>query len=244
MMRKLSGAIHAFARHAALATLTAALLAGGLTATADAAGTRSRVRLLRSGTIARVVPRPVTSVSYRSRAVAGRRVVRVPVRGFARTARVRPVRVYRSSSTLSDPYCAFTRSPRSTYLGRRLSGYAYRAPIYSPYRGAYAYAATPYGYSGYGLDSRYFSDRGGDLSRGEVARRASRQGYSDGFQRGQYDRRIGTRVPKPTGHGAYQNALNGFDPDWGYALTYRQSYRQAFVHGYASGFGPRAFVRR
>jgi hypothetical protein len=100
------------------------------------------------------------------------------------------------------------------------------------------------GYYGGTNDPRYYSDREGDLDRDEVAKRAAQQGYYDGYQLGQYDRAQGTRRPNPQGHGAFQNALNGFDPEWGSALTYQRYYRQYFVQGHQAGFGQRSFDRR
>lgn len=88
-------------------------------------------------------------------------------------------------------------------------------------------------------NGQYRDDREGDLDRQEVARRATQQGYTDGFERGQYDLRIGARQPKPQGHGAYETALNGWDPKWGSAQTFQQSYRQHFIQGYEDGFGRR-----
>jgi hypothetical protein len=66
---------------------------------------------------------------------------------------------------------------------------------------------------------------------------AQQHGFNDGYQRGQYDRRMGTRRPNPQGHGAYEFALNGWERDWGNASAYRQSYRQAFLQGYWRAFG-------
>src|SRR5688572_30156283 len=145
MMRELARAIHAFARLGTIAALAAALATGGLTATAYAGGRQKKVRLARSGAITRVVPRYVPAYSYRSYAVATPRVVRVPVRRYVRTTRVRPARVYRySSPAYYDPFCAVPPTSRSTYLARRYSGHAYRAPIYSGYRSSYAYAGSRY----------------------------------------------------------------------------------------------------
>jgi hypothetical protein len=93
-------------------------------------------------------------------------------------------------------------------------------------------------------NGRYYDDRRGSLQSNELTRRAAQVGYSDGFQRGQYDRRIGASRPKPTGHGAYQTALNGWDPDWGYAMTFQRVYRQYFVQGYNDGFGRRQMNTR
>jgi hypothetical protein len=74
---------------------------------------------------------------------------------------------------------------------------------------------------------------------GGFAQRASQVGYNDGFARGRYDRSIGVRRPNPTGHGAYQNALNGWVRDWGSSGTYRAYYRQSFLRGYWAGYGRR-----
>ena len=66
--------------------------------------------------------------------------------------------------------------------------------------------------------------------------RAQQQGYNDGFQRGAYDRRIGVRRPNPTGQGAFQHALSGWEPRWGSSHAYRSIYRQAFLSGYRQGY--------
>lgn len=93
-------------------------------------------------------------------------------------------------------------------------------------------------------NGRYYDDRRGTLQSSELTRRAAQVGYADGFERGQYDRRIGANRPKPTGHGAYQTGLNGWDPEWGYAMTFQRVYRQYFIQGYNDGFGRRQMNRR
>jgi hypothetical protein len=71
---------------------------------------------------------------------------------------------------------------------------------------------------------------------GFFVRQAQQFGYRDGFQRGVYDRRIGVRRPNPPGHGAYQHALDGWQPSWGGAQVYRAHFRQAFLGGYWDGY--------
>jgi hypothetical protein len=240
MATRLHTSLRTVARATSAAALVAALIAGGFSSSA-LAGHRYRRACTTAAFTTRTAPRFVRVNSYpvyttRTAYIAGRtRRVGVP---YART-------------TFADPYCSTTRVRRVPYSTRRYATYTYPTRVYSTYSGLRAYNSyspyayyPSYSYGAYPVDARYYSERRGDLSRGEVARRASRQGYFDGFRRGQYDRSIGTRVPKPTGHGAYQNAFNGFDPDWGYALTYRQAYRQGFINGYAAGFGRRVVAAR
>jgi len=167
-------------------------------------------------------------------------------------------RVYDYRNTPVDPYAnypQYRRNPYTTNNGyynypstgtynypSNTYGYGYPSNTYGyPNSGSYG---APYGYSSYPNDSRYYSDRRGDLDRNEVARRGAQIGYQDGYQRGQYDRAQGVRRPNPQGHGAYQNAFNGFNPEWGYALTFQQTYRQYFLQGYNSGYGRGSYDRR
>ena len=87
-------------------------------------------------------------------------------------------------------------------------------------------------------------DRRGNKSPRDVVRVAQQNGYRDGAQRGQYDRQQGVRRPNPRGHGAYQYALNGWDPEWGSGRTFQQYYRQTFLQGYQEGYGQRTQYRR
>jgi hypothetical protein len=145
----------------------------------------------------------------------------------------------------------YARGYEDGYYGRSRSRDYERADGYDghhdgddAYGGYPAYRGTPDGDRGAYDAGRYADDREGDLNREEVARRAAQQGYYDGFERGQNDRRIGARRPKPEGHGAYQTALNGWDPEWGSEQTFRQTYRQYFMQGYEDGFGRRQMNRR
>jgi len=97
-----------------------------------------------------------------------------------------------------------------------------------------AYSNSP----GYTSPSSY-DDREGDRDRGDVARTAAQNGYTAGFERGQYDAQQRNR-PNPQGHGAYQFGFDGFDASWGSASTYQSNYRQYFVQGYNDGFNRRA----
>jgi hypothetical protein len=69
-------------------------------------------------------------------------------------------------------------------------------------------------------------------------------GYYDGYYRGEYDKRQGYKQPKPTGHGAYETAANGWTDDLGSLEEFRPIYRQYFVTGYRDGFGRRAYDKR
>jgi hypothetical protein len=96
----------------------------------------------------------------------------------------------------------------------------------------------PYGqYPGYGGQPNY-DNREGDKDPEDVARAGAQNGYNAGFERGQYD---GQRRNKanPQGHGAYQYALDGFNPEWGSASLYQQYYRSYFIQGYNDGPGRR-----
>lgn len=153
---------------------------------------------------------------------------------------------------------AYQQGYSDAYYGRGRGGrygdqgyYDQEHSRYDPYASSPTYRRNRNNsYGGYGSggvytnDPRYRTDREGDLDREEVARRAAQQGYYDGYQRGQYDRSRGTRRGNPQGHGAYEHALNGFDPEWGSAMTFQQYYRQYFVRGYEAGFGQRTMDRR
>lgn len=104
---------------------------------------------------------------------------------------------YRNSRV--DPYANYPNYRRNPYNN---NGYSGNNGYYGGYNGGYNG-----GYQNY--DRRYYDNREGDEDREEVARRASQQGYYEGFQRGQYDRQIGARQPKPQGHGAYQFGYSG-----------------------------------
>jgi len=146
----------------------------------------------------------------------------------------------------SDGY--YGRSRSRDYNRSGISDYR-NSPV-DPYANYPSYRRNPNRnndrYSGNGAlyNGRYYDDREGDLDREEVARRAAQQGYYDGFYRGQYDLRQGVRRGNPQGHGAYQFALNGWNPEWGSAQTFQQYYRQYFLQGYQDGFGRRQMNRR
>jgi hypothetical protein len=97
------------------------------------------------------------------------------------------------------------------------------------------------GSGGYG-NGGYYDNREGDKDRDEVARIAAQNGYTAGFQRGQYDAQQRNRS-NPQGHGAYQFGFDGFDPNWGSASTYQQTYRSYFVRGYQDGYNRRSYNR-
>lgn len=111
--------------------------------------------------------------------------------------------------------------------------YDYRDYEYDPYY-------TRPGWSNSGRYAEYYSNERGDLEPREVAERAAQNGYYAGYQRGVYDAGQRNRA-NPQGHGAWQFALDGFDPEWGSASTYRSSYREWFVRGYNDGYGRRAY---
>lgn len=111
--------------------------------------------------------------------------------------------------------------------------YDYRDYQYDPYY-------TRPGWYNSGRYSEYYSNERGDLEPHEVAERAAQNGYYAGYQRGVYDAQRRNKA-NPRGHGAWQFALDGFDPEWGSASTYRSSYRDWFVRGYNDGYGRRAY---
>jgi len=90
-----------------------------------------------------------------------------------------------------------------------------------------------YKYSYNGRDYDYTIDnRRGDLEPREVAERAQRSGYDQGVQDGQYDVGSRTSRPNPRAHGAYQFALDGWDPQWGSGAVYQRAYREGYLRGY------------
>jgi len=109
---------------------------------------------------------------------------------------------------------------------------------YDPYSSYPGYStSSPYG------SAPYYNNDEGDRSRDDVARAGAQNGYTAGFERGQYDAQNHNR-PNPQGHGAYQFGFDGFDPSWGSASVYQQSYRSYFVQGYQDGFNRRSYDRR
>jgi hypothetical protein len=79
----------------------------------------------------------------------------------------------------------------------------------------------------------------GTIDPQSFTKRAAASGYRDGFERGEYDRRMGVRRPNPKGHGAFQFALDGWDSMWGNRSTYQQYFRQYFLKGHQDGFNRR-----
>jgi len=108
--------------------------------------------------------------------------------------------------------------------------------------GSYGNTAGSYNYPSYGNTAGTYNNYpsyGNGYETGALMQRAQQYGYNDGLERGRYDRSIGARVGKPTGHGAYEFALNGWTQDDGYSAQYQQTYRQSFVQGYWDGFNGR-----
>jgi hypothetical protein len=102
-----------------------------------------------------------------------------------------------------------------------------------------------YRYTYRGRDYDYTVDnRRGSLDTREVAERASSSGYQQGLQDGQYDGSGASSRPNPRGHGAYQFALDGWDPDWGSGVVYQNAYRSAYVRGYNEAFSRTNHGRR
>jgi len=181
--------------------------------------------------------------------VSGRQVVVVnPNSGAIDRSRIRTTRPsnrnygntgnYRYPNTVNNRYptdgwngpIVYDYRTNQIYRQRYGSRASYPNYGYNPY----GYGNSGYGNSGYG-NYGYYNNGRGSLSSGDVAERARRSGYYAGVQRGQYDAAQGNR-PNPQGHGAFQFGFDGFDPDWGSASVYQQSYRQAFIQGYNEGF--------
>jgi hypothetical protein len=125
---------------------------------------------------------------------------------------------------------AYARGYQDAFNGRSRNRSFDRARVYRDY--------SRYGYDPY---YNYPSYRTGaaTIALNTLAERAANQGFEDGFLRGQYDRNIGVRRPNPRGHGAYEHALNGWDPEWGGASTFQSYYRTYFEQGYRQGYGGR-----
>lgn len=126
------------------------------------------------------------------------------------------------------------------YRRARNSSYRLGVQVYDDRNYPYDPYYTRPGWTNSGRYSEYYSNERGDLEPREVAERAAQNGYYAGYQRGLYDAQRRNR-PNPQGHGAWQFALDGFDPEWGSASTYRAAYRDAFVRGYDDAFGRREF---
>ena len=136
----------------------------------------------------------------------------------------------------------YQRAFRTAYARGYSDGYYSRQRNRSYERSYVFRSGDPFAVFGGYSNDRYSNDR---YSNGypsyrtpsySVAARAQQMGYTDGLNRGRYDRSIGTRVPKPTGHGAYQTAANGWTRDMGSLSAYMQYYRQSFIQGYNEGF--------
>ena len=122
----------------------------------------------------------------------------------------------------------------------------YENPWYR-YNNPNQWVPTYYNDGGYG-DFYYDDDHHGRMDPEWVARQAAERGYYAGYERGAYDasRDRGRPNPNPQGHGAYQFALDGWVPDWGYGATYQRVYRYYFIHGSEDAYRQRgrAFAYR
>jgi hypothetical protein len=143
---------------------------------------------------------------------------------------------YRNGGTY-DPYSTYPQYRRQTYpyYGNSYPNGGYYGNSYP--NGGYYGNGYPYGNSG------YYDNREGDKDREDVARAAAQNGYYAGFERGQYDAQRGNRA-NPQGHGAFQFGFDGFDPSWGSAQTYQQTYRQYFIQGYNDAYSRRSYTNR
>ena len=149
-------------------------------------------------------------------------------------------RVYDYRNSRVDPYAQYPQYRRNNNYsyGYPSSGYSNTYPNYG-YSNGYPSSGYYGGYPNYGA----YNNGKGDRDRDDVARDAARNGYNAGFQRGQFDAAQRNR-PVPQGHGAYTFGYDGFDPSWGWASTYQQTYRQYFLRGYQDGFNRRGFNGR
>jgi len=142
-------------------------------------------------------------------------------------------RVYDYRNSPVDPYAAYPQY-------RRNNGYN-TYPYYNNQGSNYGYYGNNGGDYGNGYPNYgYYNNGKGDADRDDVYRHGQQNGYSAGFQRGQWDASQHNRAV-PTGQGAYQFGYDGFDPSWGWASTYQQAYRQAFLQGYNDGYSRRGY---
>lgn len=95
--------------------------------------------------------------------------------------------------------------------------------------------ASAQGYYG----DRYPNNRYRTLSRGDVQRIATINGYGDGYEHGVMDRRY-RRGASFRDAAEYRRGLNGFDRSWGHERDYQNSYRGAYSRGYSDGYYGRA----
>lgn len=67
-------------------------------------------------------------------------------------------------------------------------------------------------------------------------------GYREGFEQGQRDRRDGRRLEYQR-HGRYRDADHGYDDDYGARGDYQAAYRSAYARGYQDGYSGRTSDR-
>jgi hypothetical protein len=95
-------------------------------------------------------------------------------------------------------------------------------------------------YPGYTSGGYYGGSNGVQIGE-NLGQTAATNGYNDGFGRGAYDRQSGRRTPNPQGHGAFQQATNGYTDDLNGGMgQYQQIYRQYFIQGYNDAFSGRS----
>jgi len=120
--------------------------------------------------------------------------------------------------------------------------YDYRNSPVDPYSSYPSYGRNPYDNGNNGSYNGPVDNRRGNMDADDVARRAAQNGYTAGFERGQYDaqRDKGRPNPNPQGHGAYQFGLDGWSQEWGSGATYQQYYRSYFIQGYQDAYQQRS----
>jgi hypothetical protein len=111
---------------------------------------------------------------------------------------------------------------------------AYVFRSYDPFRNYPGYTSGGYNNGG------YYGSNGVQVGE-SLGQTAATNGYNDGFGRGAYDRQSGRRSPNPQGHGAFQQATNGYTDDLNGGMgQYQQIYRQYFIQGYNDAFAGRS----
>ena len=72
---------------------------------------------------------------------------------------------------------------------------------------------------------------------------ARQNGYQDGLNDGEHDRRTG-HSNRPTEAGNYRHADRGYIPTYGNKDYYKQAYREAYYNAYEQGYNTNVYYRR
>ncbi len=144
---------------------------------------------------------------------------------------------YRSAYVRGYQDSFYGKARNRSYDRSSLRRWDNRNSPYDTYSNYPSYRPNPY------ENNPVYNNGEGDRDRTEVAESGAQNGYTAGYERGVYDSQQRNR-PNPQGHGAYQFGMDGFNPEWGSASTYQQSYRSYFIQGYEDGFNRRDSDRR